>query len=59
MQKIVEIYMRSTAIQSVLSDVFWSHPDKLYIDHIRRMLDVSDSEFVKKVKIFHEVYIYE
>lgn len=55
MQKIVEIYMRSTAIQSVLSDVFWSHPDKLYIDHIRRMLDVSDSEFVKKVKIFHDI----
>ncbi|AII14452.1 CRISPR/Cas system-associated endonuclease/helicase Cas3, type I-B/HMARI [Campylobacter iguaniorum] len=34
---------------------FLSHPDKPYIDHIKRMVDISDSKLEKEVKAFHDV----
>ncbi|WP_235597653.1 septation ring formation regulator EzrA [Campylobacter iguaniorum] len=34
---------------------FLSHPGKPYIDHIKRMVDISDSKLEKEVKAFHDV----
>lgn len=40
---------------SVLFDEFFSHPNKLFVNHISRMLDENDSELEKWVKIYHDI----
>lgn len=40
---------------SILFDTFLSHPDKLYIEHIGRMMGVNDTKLEQHVKLFHDI----
>ena len=42
-------------IESILFDKFFSHPNKLYIEHITNMFDSSDTPLEREVKKFHDI----
>ena len=42
-------------IESILFDIFLSHPDKLYIEHISYMFDEEDTPLEQEVKRFHDI----
>ena len=42
-------------IESILFDEFFSHPDKLYIEHITNMFDSDDTKLEREVKRFHDI----
>ena len=42
-------------IGSILFDEFFSHPDKLYSEHIDNMFSVDDTVLEKEVKRFHDI----
>ncbi len=42
-------------IESILYEQFFSHPDKLYSEHINNMFDDEDTILEKEVKRFHDI----
>jgi len=42
-------------IGSILFDKFFSHPDKLYFEHIENMFHKNDAPLEREVKRFHDV----
>jgi len=42
-------------IGSILFDEFFSHPNKLYIEHITNMFDSDDTKLEREVKRFHDI----
>lgn len=40
---------------SILSDIFLSHPDKPYINHIQNMIEENEDEIAKEVKKYHDI----
>ena len=43
------------SIEPILFDKFFSHPDKLYIEHITNMFDEDDTPLEREVKRFHDI----
>lgn len=43
------------SIVSILFDTFFSHPNKLYIEHITNMFDADDTALEREVKRFHDI----
>jgi len=43
------------SIEPILYDEFFSHPDKLYIEHITNMFDKDDTLLEREVKRFHDI----
>ncbi len=43
------------SIESILFDIFFSHPNKPYIEHISNMFDEEDTPLEREVKRFHDI----
>lgn len=43
------------SIESILFSQFFSHPNKLYIEHIKNMFDNDDTLLEREVKRFHDI----